>query len=367
MSFQPAIWPPQWPEIGSAIAATVASGDWGQYSSQAHSQLTPAIADLFQVEHVRLCPSGTAAIEMALRAANISTGDEVITAAFDYPGNLRCIEAVGATPSLADVASNGMCLTEPGVLAASSPATRAVIASHLYGHAADVGSIRRLCNDRGWLLVEDACQVPGMRLHEDSTWRPAGSFGHIAALSFGGSKPLTAGNGGALLTSDRRLIARLNSLYDRPSDTFPLAALQAAAILPQLPRLTDINSIRAATVTALHQQTHHHFPEWTIFAELAPSVVPCYYKLAILVASSKQRARLVTLAQQLGIPLGEGFRSLHRLSDRRCRKRTPLTRSAMLGDRLCVLDHRALMIDPGCHHQMIAALGELYDRTEDAI
>ncbi len=357
-------WPPQWPEIESAIRDSLASGDWANYFSQAHENLAHILAVKFGAKFVRLCCSGTAAVEMALRASRIASGDEVLTAAFDYPGNVRCIEAVGAMPVLLDVKPRGVCVDVDQIAGASGSKIRAVIVSHLYGHAAEVAAIREICDTRGWTLIEDACQVPGMSLETAGGPKLAGSFGHVSTLSFGGSKPLTAGNGGAILTSDERINARLKRFYDRPSDTLPLSALQAAVLVPQLSRLDELNRIRSDTAAMLFAFMRENLPTWGSVNSHGDFVNSCFYKFAFLAPSAEHRAQIVDQAKRRGLPIGEGFRSLHRMSDARCRKPFSLDCAADIGDRCCVLDHRALMIEPTCHAELCDWIHEIHKLSQ---
>ncbi len=368
-------WPPRTPDIEAAISESIRSGDWGRYFSNAHAELTRRLASLVNRKFVRLCSSGTAAVEMSLRAAAVKPGDEVIVCAFDYPGNVRCIEAVGATPVLVDAGEDGFSPTPRQIAQAAGPSVRAVIVSHLYGQLAEVAEIQNLCTERKWTLIEDACQSPGARIDPIAEIQgptnsnlPAGSFGHLAVMSFGGSKPLTAGNGGAVLTDDPRFDARLKSLYDRPSDTFPLSALQAAVLLPQLDRLPLLNNRRCATTQWLTQFCQQRLPHWTPLSEVphrdtVRCETRCFYKFAFLSRSPAHRQQIIAHANRLLVPLGEGFRSLHRLSDKRCRKPKPLVRSELLSNRLFVLDHQALMIEPHDYPALGAALSQVHDAS----
>jgi dTDP-4-amino-4,6-dideoxygalactose transaminase len=263
----------------------------------------------------------------------------VIIAAYDYPGNFRTIELLGATPVLVDVAADSPCMDATQLAAVASPRVVAVIASHLYGQAAPIEAIRSRCQDHGWLLIEDACQVPGMRIGQ----RPAGSFGDLAALSFGGSKPITCGTGGALLISNELLAARLTAIVDRPSDTYPLSPLQAATIGPQLDRLSEMNRIRAATARFLIDAR----PDLQWIDGNDPHVTPAYYKLAW--QSTLPHAHP-------SLPIGSGFRAAAQISPRRCRKPVPLDRSLELAHRCRLLDHRALLIDAADHQKLADAL-----------
>ncbi len=359
MPFRCPDWPPSWPEIEESVLAAVRSGQWGRYRSEMAENLQTQLAQRFQSRHVRLCCSGSAAIETALRAAGVGSGDEVIVSAYDYPGNLRGVELVGARPVLVDVARDSFGIDPHDLARAAGEKVRAVISSHLFGVATEMAALRQGCDDRGWVLIEDACQVPGMRIGE----KPAGSFGHFAALSFGGSKPLSAGSGGALLTSDLRLSARLGPLLDRPSDVIPLSSLQAAVLLPQMERLQELCQQRTETVSFLETEVSDRLQDWRWLSPLSSGVAPSHYKIAWQAKSAPHRRRIVEQASRLGLPIGEGFRDHSRCSQRRCRKPVSLPRSTELGETVFVLDHSALLIESSQHSELAQYLTELHDRT----
>jgi hypothetical protein len=357
--FQCPPWPPRWPAIERAALHSLRSGHWGRYRTDSHDRLRVELAQRFESEHVRLCGSGTAAMEIALRAAGVGPGDEVVVAALDYPGNFRAIELVGARPVLVDVQEDGLGISEQVTQITQEPQIKAVVVSHLYGHAAPVGPLRESCDRQGWLLIEDACQTPGMRIGG----RPAGSFGHLATLSFGGSKTLTAGCGGAVLTSDPRLAARINAALDRPSDASPLSALQASVLMPQLERLDECNERRRKSVIKIAATGEIELRQWRVLAVSDPEVVPAYYKLAFAASGPQQVGRVVDAAPRFGLPIGKGFRSMDRSSERRCRKPVPLPRSKHLGETVFVLDHAALLADDRGRQSLCEALIRLHDQT----
>ena len=360
MSFQCPIWPPNSPEIESSISEIVASGDWGRYKSPHQEVLRKKLRDLTQTEHVRLCGSGSGAVEIALRAAGIGAGDEVVVAAYDYPGNLRAIEAVGARPVLVDVDSDQPVMNTAQVeqISKESPtenSVRAVLASHLYGIAAPMQRLAKICQQREWILVEDACQVPGMMIDG----RPAGSLGDISAISFGGSKPVTAGNGGALLTNNTRLSARMNAFLDRPSDSHPLSTLQAAVLIPQLSDLGQFNVLRQATVAHIESSVNVSLEGWTWLSKTSANVSATHYKVAWSCSSSDKRKRIIDEAARLGVPIGAGFRAMSRTSERRCRKPHALDNSIRFGETTIVLDHAALLLQSEMHNELANALIEV--------
>ena len=388
MSFECPNWPPQWPEIEAAVLEIFQSGEWGRYHSQVCETLQNRLIGDFQAAFARLCCSGTAALEIGLRVAQIGPGDEVILAAFDFPGNFRTVEIVGATPVLVDLSaspgirdsSQSQGLTTQNVVpvvdyaqldTAASDRVRAVIVSHLYGATADGQRLREYCDSRGWILIEDVCQAIGAR----SGGQPAGSFGQIATLSFGGSKLVSAGSGGALLVNDDRLAARTGALLDRPGDTFPLSPLQAAVILPQLDRLEKLNRMRAKTVEFLSREVVSALNGWEAIGNRAavgirqeaalphPDFTSAHYKYAWMVGSAGERRRVIQAGHELGLPLGEGFRSMSRCSDRRCRKPVPTPWSDQCGQRIVVLDHRALLIESSQYDSLAEALRDVHRRA----
>ena len=341
-------WPPDWPEIASAIQKCISSGQWGKYHSDTCRELRLRLTQMTGVSHCRLCCSGTAALEIALRTAGVKPGDEVIIAALDYPGNFRCVEALGAKPVLVDVKSDSPCIDIDSlhqVIAQSSSSDRivAVVASSLYGHAADYSSLQELCLGQGWVLINDACQVIGMKI--DDT--PVESFGDIATLSFGGSKVVTAGSGGAILTSDDRIASRIDAWMDRPSEAFPISPLQAAVIGPQLDRLDAMHAKRIENA-AFWCQKFEAIIKSTLVPRpnCDPSVHPTYYKLAFESASVETRDQILKRATEIGLPIGPAFRSMDRSSPKRCRKPVPLENSRRISDRWVVLDQRALLVRP---------------------
>lgn len=353
-------WPGELIPTSESLDQVLRSGDWARYRSRACGQLREAMRERWGAEP-RLCCSGTVAMEIALRAAGIGPGDEVIVPAFDYPGNLRCVELVGAKPVLVDVLTDGVTLDPGGLESAAGGSVRGVIVSHLFGRAAAIKRITEICGRHRWLLFEDACQVPDMRIDG----RPAGTLGDVGTLSFGGGKPLTSGSGGALLVNHPRIAARIGGLLDRPSDAFPLSPLQAAVLLPQLPKLDELHRRRLATVRALTGEPRA-LPAWEFIRSVEEDVpMPVFYKLGWLAPSRAARDEIVSLARSRGIPIGAGYRSAARMSERRCRRPVPLTRSETLAKRLCLLDHRALLIAPGAHGILLRALTEIHDRTRD--
>src|SRR4029077_2839074 len=153
--------------------------------------------------------SGTAALELALRALKVGPGDEVIVPTNSFIATAEAVSAVGATPRLVDVDEETSLLTAEIVAAALTPDAKCVIPVHLYGRTVEMGPLLELCEARGLYLIEDACQAHG------STYegRRAGSIGHVGCFSFYPTKKLGAwGDGGALVTDDEQIAEQVRLL-----------------------------------------------------------------------------------------------------------------------------------------------------------
>lgn len=198
--------------------------------------------------------SGTDAIALALRALGVGRGDEVILPALTFSGTAQAVLHCGAVPRFADVDPVTRCLDPGAAVARVTPRTAAIVPVHLFGHPADMPALMALAERHGLAVVEDCAQSHGASLGG----RALGTFGHAAAYSFYPTKNLgCAGDGGAVLTDDPDLAARLRSLRnygfeggERISRALGfnsrLDEVQAAILSALLPHLAAGNGERRA-------------------------------------------------------------------------------------------------------------------------
>ncbi len=350
--------------VAAILEQLAADGSWAEYGGVWTRRLQERLCKTFGATTARLTCSGTLAVELALRGVGVRSGDEVILAAYDFPGNFRSIEAIGARPVLVDVVAAGWTLDPAQLDAAYCEATRAVIVSHLHGQLARIDVIRQWCDRHNVALVEDACQVPGARVGG----RPAGAWGDASALSFGGSKLLTAGRGGAVLTSSEEIAQRMTVFAERGNDAFPLSQLQAAVLLPQLDELALRTEQRRRGAEALMK-----------LLEEASSVVgpghwkqediPAFYKFGVMLPESETRGpaeirqRILEAARDAELPVGTGFRGFHLRSLRRCRRVGDLAHARTAAAATVLIDHRVLQAgDSEQDSGILARIVELFDR-----
>ncbi len=358
-------WPPVDEDIRAALEAAYQDGSWGRYHGPHGVGLCEDLRNFFACDHVLLCSSGTIAVELALRGCGVQSGDEVVLAGYDFPGNFRAIEAVGARPVLVDVDPDTWSLDVEKLAGELShndcDRIRAVVVSHLHGGLAHMPAIMALARQHGWHVVEDACQQPGAKLDG----RMVGTWGDVGVLSFGGSKLLTAGRGGALVTDDPAIHQRAKIFAQRGNDAFPLSELQAAVLRPQLAKLHKRNRIRADRVAAILDGVGPIAP-WLRAAASRSQSQAAYFKLAwsYLPAedNAQRREQLLAALAAEGVPVDAGFRGFTRRSESRCRQIGSLENSGRLSRSTILLHHPILLAKKETALQAAAALTHVVDR-----
>lgn len=236
-------------EVNAAISTVLERTDF--ILGESVSMFEEEFAAYCEASYAVGLDSGTSALELALRAFDIGSGDEVITAANTFIATALAISYTGARVVLVDVDPSTYTIDPAEVEKAITPRTKAIIPVHLYGQPADMEPIMQIADRHGLVVIEDACQAHGAKYKG----KRVGSIGHAAAFSFYPAKNLGAyGDGGMLVTSDKRVDESLRILrnygqrekyhhglrgYNRRLDT-----LQAAVLRTKLKYLDDWNAAR---------------------------------------------------------------------------------------------------------------------------
>jgi len=249
---------PELAEVGPALEAA-----WRRVVASGHFILGPEVeaferevAAYLGVRHAVGVNSGTDALVIALRAAGVGPGHEVVTSPFTFFATAESVSAVGATPVFADIDPATFGLRPDLAERALTPRTRALLPVHLFGHAAEMDGLLDLARRKGLLVVEDVAQAMG------GSWRgrKLGTLGVAGAYSFFPSKNLGClGDGGLVSTDDDRLAdaARMLRAHGSRRKYFNeeigynsrLDALQAAFLRAKLPHLDAWNAARRAAAT----------------------------------------------------------------------------------------------------------------------
>jgi dTDP-4-amino-4,6-dideoxygalactose transaminase len=256
-------------EEAEAAAAAVASGWIAQGPRVA--EFEEAFAAATGTSHAVAVSSCTAALHLALIAADIGPGDEVIVPSLSFIATANAVRYVGAHPVFADVDLATQNLVPATVQPQLTGKTRAVILVDQAGVPADLDGIRALCDPRGIVVVEDAACAAGS-VYDD---RPAGAGADLAAYSFHPRKLLTTGDGGMLTTRDASIAARVRRLREHGMDVsaadrhrsrqpviehfvevgfnFRMTDVQAAIGLVQLGKLSKLVAHRREQADRYHQ------------------------------------------------------------------------------------------------------------------
>ncbi|HXH87385.1 MAG TPA: DegT/DnrJ/EryC1/StrS family aminotransferase [Gaiellaceae bacterium] len=258
-------WPswPQWDEREhDALRRVLESGDWGGYSA-ALGEFERAFAARHEARHCISAMNGTVSLVAAFAACGIGPGDEVIVPAYTFFATASAVRLAGATPVFADIEPDTYNLDVAAAEAAIGERTKAIVPVHFAGLPVDLDLLLPLAAKHDLVVIEDAAHAHG------SSWRgrPVGALGDIGSFSFQANKNMTAGEGGALLTDDDALAARLwsyvnqgrdagGSWYEHPhlGSNLRLTGWQAALLQVQLERLNAQLERRMASSRYLREE-----------------------------------------------------------------------------------------------------------------
>ena len=177
---------PAWPVSDerdiAAVTAVIRSGQWGgfPYPGPQSRLFAQRFAEMQGGQFAVLMANGTITLEVALRAAGVGWGDEVIVPAYTFQATATAVIAAGAIPVMADVDPETYCLLPQAIEHKLTPRTRAIIPVHLGAQMADMDAIMALAERHNLIVVEDCAHAHGARWRE----RGAGTFGHFGSFSF---------------------------------------------------------------------------------------------------------------------------------------------------------------------------------------
>jgi perosamine synthetase len=211
--------------------------------------------DEFEASFARYCGAdyavavnnGTTGLHLALAALGLQPGDEVIVPDLTFVATANAVAYTGATPILADIDAETLCIDPESVKSLISSRTKAIIPVHLYGHPADMDALTEIADAHGVDIIEDAAEAHGA----EYKGRRVGGLGKCGVFSFYGNKVITTGEGGMLTTNDRDFYQRARRLRDHAMSpqrryfheelgfNYRITNLQAALGVAQLERIDD--------------------------------------------------------------------------------------------------------------------------------
>jgi dTDP-4-amino-4,6-dideoxygalactose transaminase len=314
---------PPWPYFDEldrkALLDVLETRVWGGYH-EAVNKLERRFADYHGAKHGIAVANGTVSLEIALAAAGVRAGDEVIVPPITFVASATAIARIGAVPVFVDVDPNTINLNSQLARAAITGKTRAIVLVHFAGCPAHLDRFTTICKEHNLLLIEDCAHAHG------AEWKGqrVGSFGHFGSFSFQGSKNMTAGEGGMLITNDSDLAERARSIANQGRRTggewyehvnlgtnARLTGFQAAVLLNQLERLPQQVKTRMDSASSLRTGLTTG-PLETTPAELDQRITAHAFHLFSMaydpdVLGGLHRDQFVAALQAEGVPAASGY------------------------------------------------------------
>jgi len=213
--------------------------------------------------HVSAVSSGTAGLHLAIRAAGIERGDDVVTTPFSFVASANCLLYEGARPVFCDIDPRTLNMAPEAAADVLTERTTGILPVHIFGYPVDMPALELLARDCRLWIVEDACEALGS-VHADGT--PVGARGHLSVFGFYPNKQITTGEGGAVVSPSAEVKERIDSErnqgrapdmgwldHDRLGFNYRLDELSCALGLAQLERLDELLTDRAR-VASLYSQ-----------------------------------------------------------------------------------------------------------------
>jgi perosamine synthetase len=222
------------------------------------AQFEASLSALFK-QPVSAVSSGTAGLHLAIRAAGVEAGDQVVTTPFSFVASANCLLYENAQPVFCDIDPRTLNIDPAAAAAAVSERTTGLLPVHIFGYPADMPALERLAGERGLWIVEDACEALGA-VHADGA--PVGGRGNLSVFGFYPNKQITTGEGGAVVCPDEATKEGVDSErnqgrapdmgwldHDRLGFNYRLDDLSCALGVAQLERLDELLAGRDRVAT----------------------------------------------------------------------------------------------------------------------
>jgi len=305
-----------------AVTDVVRSGKWGSTSGTYVRKFEGAFAQFCGAKHALCLTTGSAGLEVALRAAGVTAGDEVIVPPYTFIATASSVCMIGGVPVFVDIEPGTMNMDPSKIEEAITPRTKAIVPVHIGGRPADMDGIMAAAEKHGLAVIEDSCQAHG------ASWRghKVATLGTGGAFSFQASKNLNAGEGGAIVTNDDDFYLRCYSIvnvgrvpqgewyqHEFLGSNYRMTEFQGAILLAQLTRWEEQAAKRdenAARLTELLDGI-----DGVATLDKAPRVTRNAWHLYVFRYLAKQigipKARFIEAVNAERINLSTGYSPLH--------------------------------------------------------
>lgn len=276
-------------------------------------------ARYFGVKYMVSANSATSCLSMALAAAGVGPGDEVITTCMSFNATAMSILMFNSIPVFVDVSAKNFCLDPVEVEKAITPRTKAILVVHLLGFPADMNAIMAIAERHSLVVIEDCAQAPGTKIDG----RYVGTIGHAGIFSLQETKNFQTGEGGLLATNNPAIARKARLIRNHgesvPDDTwsnedlvnvvgfnFRMTEMTAAFGVGQMAKLSENNRVRAENTRYLTKALAG-FPGLLpvpFAAEWVPHIMPMLYNAE---KTGVSRALVLRALREEGVPVGSGY------------------------------------------------------------
>lgn len=303
-----------------AFQTTTGVGD-GPYSRK----LTGRLMSLLQVSHAFPVTSCTHALELSMRALGVGAGDEVILPSFTMTSTANCVVLTGATPVFVEIDPLTYCIDPGDVQQAITRKTRGIVVVHYAGMACDMEKLGHIAKKHKLFIVEDAAHAIGAKYLGKSL----GTFGAAGAFSFHGTKNVSCGEGGALVTNDSILAKKIGIFRANGTNrndfikglvakyhwigagsSYFLSDLLASIVLVQLAKLRMINAARTK-IAASYTRALSQFSGKIQLPVVSKGTSPNWHIYAIKLPTIAARQQFVEALRGAGIEVSLHYVPLH--------------------------------------------------------
>jgi dTDP-4-amino-4,6-dideoxygalactose transaminase len=340
-------------ELLEASREAVESGWWSMGPRVA--EFERAFAELIGVEHAFAVANGTAALHIALLAAGIGPGDEVVLPSLNFVAAANTVLHVGADPVFCDIVGPADLNLDPEDLErAVGPSTRAIVVLHYGGFACAMEHVLAIARRHDLIVIEDAAHAPGATCVAGR----CGAIGAAGCFSFFSNKNLPVGEGGAIVTSDADIAERIRLLrshgmtsltwdrhrghatsYDvvRPGFNYRMDEIRAALALVQLGRLRAGNSSRAELAARYREAIDGTHGIVMPFAGVDAQASSAHHLAVAILPPGVPRDQVRAALQEQRIQTSVHYPPIHRFSAYRERSARPLPNTEDVAERLVTL------------------------------
>jgi perosamine synthetase len=280
-------------EVEVAYATDAARYGWGEHCYDYIVRFEEAFKAHLGVKYAIATSSCTGALHMGLAALGIGPGDEVILADTNWVATVAPIVHLGASPVLVDILPDSWCIDPDQAEAAITSQTKAIVAVHLYGNLCEMDRLLEIGRRHNIPVIEDAAEAIGSQYHQQR----AGSMGRFGTFSFHGTKTLTTGEGGMLVTNDTALYEKILTLSnhgrargqikqfwpDVVGYKYKMSNIQAAIGCGQMERIDELIS-RKREIMDYYRARLEEFPGVSMNPEPAGTVIGAWMPTVIFEA-----------------------------------------------------------------------------------